>query len=160
MPAGEGPEREQHQRKREPLEPRLHPRGEHEHQHGEQVEREVEVGQQDHREGHHQPRKLDLAHQVLAVQDGGHRAAGGVGEEGVEHHAGEQDRGVVRHALAQLHELGEDHVEDPEQHQRPHQLPEVAEHRAEEAQLELQGGQRDGELEQPASGRCRGRRVP
>ena len=40
----------------------------------------------------------------------------------------------------------EDHVEHPEEHQRPEQRPEVAEHRAEVAQLELGCGQCRGDV--------------
>jgi hypothetical protein len=44
--------------------------------------------------------------------------------------------------LPELQEAREDDQQDPEQHQRPDQLPEVAERRAVELQLEVGQGQR------------------
>jgi hypothetical protein len=148
--AREAAERHQQQRQGEPLHTRLHARGEHEHEHGEQVQQQVEVGDQEHRERHHQPWELDFAHQVLAVGHRRDRPARGVGEKGEEDDSREQNRRVEADARAEPHELGEDDVEDAEQKQRPHQLPQVAEHRPEEAQLELHDGERHREVDQSA----------
>ena len=53
-------------------------------------------------------------------------------------------------SAADAHDLGEDEVEDAEQEQRPHQRPDVAERRAEEAQLEVGDGEHPGEAPEAA----------
>ena len=56
------------------------------------------------------------------------------------------DDGIEVDGRADLDELGEDDVEHAEEQQRAHQLPEVAERGAEEAQLELGHRQGGGEV--------------
>ena len=58
----------------------------------------------------------------------------------------QQHRRVELHARAEVDELREDHVVDAEQHQRSPELPEVAEHRAEELEAELEIGERPREV--------------
>ncbi len=110
---------------------------EREDQHDEQVEHQVEEGEQHDREGDDQSRELDLAHQVLAVHDAAHCAGGGFGEEREQHDRPEQLHPVELFArLAAATDVGdqdEEHVQHAEQQQRLHHLPDVAEHRAEEA---------------------------
>ena len=67
-------------------------------------------------------------------------------------------RRVVRHRLAaEPDELHEHDVQDAEEHQRPHQLPRVAEDGAEELQLEVRHRERARELEEAPCGRRRAR---
>ena len=57
----------------------------------------------------------------------------------------------MRDALAEVDDLGEEEVDDPEEQKRSHQRPEVAQHRAEVAELELGAGERDRQLEHAPS---------
>jgi hypothetical protein len=85
--------------------------------------------------------EVDLAHERLAVDQASHRAAGDLREEH-EQHDPEQQRDRVVDAAADAEEQREDDVQHREQHQRPDDLPQVAERRAEEAQLEVGDGER------------------
>ena len=106
--------------------------------------------EQHDRQRDHHPRELDLANEVLAVDDAAHGARGGFGEEGEQHDRAEQLRAVVLLPgcvlAVDLRDLGEEHVQHAEQQQRAHELPQVAEHRAEEAQLEFVAGDVVGEV--------------
>ena len=135
----------------EPAQPHRAPGGEQEDQHRDQVEREVHQRGQDDRHRHGQPRELDLAHQVLAVHQRGDGAAAGFAEEAEEHDP-EQQRGREVRLFARRGQdrVAEDEVDDAEQQQRPHHLPQVAEGRAEEGELELRAGQRPGQVPEPA----------
>ena len=53
--------------------------------HHDQVQAEVEEREHHDRERDHQPRKLDLAHERLVVDDASHRAHGRLGEEREQH---------------------------------------------------------------------------
>ena len=109
--------------------------------HDDQVQHEVEERQQHHRERDHQPRELDLAYEVLAVHDAAHRTAGGFSEEREQHDRAQQLHAVELFARlaarAHMADHDEEHVQDAEQQQRPHHLPDVAEHGAEELELEF-----------------------
>ena len=142
-------QRGEQERDLEPRPARPDAGGEREDEHHEQVERQVERGGQHDRHRDRHPRELDLAHQVLALDDRVDRARA-LREERVEHDVGQQDDGIERDRPADLHELREDDVEHAEQQQRAHELPQVAEHRAEEAQLELGRRQRDRQVREPA----------
>ena len=54
----------------------------------------------------------------------------------------------MRHLVAEAEDLREDEVEDREQHQRPQQRPDVAEHRPEEGELEVGDGDQPQEAEE------------
>ena len=56
----------------------------------------------------------------------------------------------MRDLVADLRDLGEDDVEHAEEHQRPHERPQVAQHRAEEAQLPLGDREREDERAEAA----------
>ena len=92
---------------------------------------------------------MHLAHQRLAVGHRADRGARGLRVERVDDDPHQQDHRVVLDAAAEPHELGEHEVEDAEQQQRPHQLPEVAEHRAEELEPELEHGERPRQGPEP-----------
>ena len=51
--------------------------------------------------------------------------------------------------LTDVSDLREEHVEDPEQQQRPDQLPEIAEGRAEEPQLPFGSRDVEGQVPEP-----------
>ena len=130
---------------------RLDARREHEHEHHDEVQRQVEDGGE-HRGGRDdEPREADLAQQRLAVLHRGHgRCPSPLGVEGEQDHAAEQHDRVVLHLVAEVHELGEDDVDDPEQQQRAHQLPQVAQRRAEELQPEVGRRERPGQVREAA----------
>src|SRR5262249_5837513 len=119
-------------------------------EHRDQVQPEVEERGQHGGERDGQPRELDLAHEVLALDERADRPARGLREEAEEDDAQQQRDRVEAHAAAEVEDLREDDVEDAEEHQRPDQLPQVAEDRAEEAQAEVGDRDRPGQLAQAA----------
>ena len=118
--------------------------GQREDHHHDQVKAEVEQCQEDNRERDDQSRELDLAHEVLAIDNATHRATGGFREEGEKDDRAEQLCSVelVGRALqpVDLRDLREEYVQHPKQQKRPHELPDVTQHRAEETKLELVAG--------------------
>ena len=93
-----------------------------------------------------QAREVDLAHEVLAVHDRGHGVAGGLGEVLVGDDAHQQHDRVVLDVRADREHLGEDRVDDAEQHQRPHQAPQVAQRGAEEAQAPVRQREQQAQM--------------
>ena len=84
------------------------------------------------------------------------RRSRGLGEVVPEHDAGQQVHAVVRDALADVHDLGEEEIQHPEEQQRAHERPQVAQEGPEVAQLEFGAGQGHGQLQEatgiPAKG--------
>jgi hypothetical protein len=147
------PRREQRQRRHEqrqlqPAQPHIAAGDEQEHDHRAEVERHVEQRGEHGRERNGQPRELHLADQRLPIHKRRHRAARGLGEEGEDDDAEQQRDGIELYVASQPHNLGEHDVEHAEQQQRPHELPQVAERRAEEAQLEVAYSERARQVPQ------------
>ena len=106
-----------------------------------------------------EPREAHLAQQALACQQALHAAGGRLGEEGPQHDRSEQVDGVVLDARLEPQCAREDDVQHAEEQQRPRERPEVAEHRAEVAQLELGDGERDREVPEAPQVVAEGRRA-
>ena len=79
--------------------------------------------------------------------------SGRLREVAPEHDREQQLERVVLDVAAEPHDVREHDVEDAEQHQRPHQRPQVAEHRAEVADLELVLREREDDQSEPARSR-------
>ncbi len=100
------------QRQLKPAEHRRHAGDEREQQHDDEVEQQVEERQQHDRKRDDHARELDLAHQVLAVEDTAYGPAGGFAEESEQHDRAEQLHAVESFAgLASLADVGDEHEE-------------------------------------------------
>ena len=105
MPATKMTSDEQQRDRQQPGPAHRDARGEREDQHHDDVQQQVEGRRQHHRERDHEPRKVDLAHDRLAVDDGADGAERGLGEEREHDDVGEQDHRVVLDRSADLDDL-------------------------------------------------------
>ncbi len=150
-PRGEEDEGTHDQRELEPAEHRVNARGQGEDQDDDQVQAEVEHRQQNHRGGDHKPWEVDLAQQVLAVHHAADSRRRSFGEKLEQDDRTEQlhavELGFRRRGVVDMPDLREEDPDHAEQQQGAHQRPQVAQDRAEEAQLEF--GPRQGEGQRP-----------
>ena len=107
----------------EPAHPRSRRRSRGEHEHRDKLIARLNSAVSATDERDHQARKAHLAQQPLARQQALHAAARRLDEEGPEDDRRQQIDGVVEEPPADLEYLGEDHVEDAEEQQRPDERP-------------------------------------
>ena len=134
----------------EPADCRRDAAGKREHDHGDEVHSEVERRRQRYRQRDHHPWEPNLAKQRLTLEQAGHAVPRRLGEVVPQHDPGQQVHAVMRNPLAYLDDLREEQIQHPEEQQRPHQRPDVAEDRAEVAQLELGTRERRRQLDEPS----------